>query len=194
MRSDRRGAAIRQAEVIAVVEPGRGDMLLGVGVVPSPAVPGSAQQASQWKALPQAPFQAAPNVAATRAEAAQADRPEGPSHSPARRAVAFAARLGTFGSRRSARRSRSCTARHRCKKAARVVFKGITCPADRRRPPRARRIRARSNSAPRDRRDRGHGKATPIRDLLDVGIGILKTARTVGCGVSAVQRIKAEIA
>jgi len=55
-------------------------------------------------------------------------------------------------------------------------------------------IRARSNSAPRDRRDRGHGKATPIRDLLDVGIGILKTARTVGCGVSAVQRIKAEIA
>jgi len=31
-----------------------------------------------------------------------------------------------------------------------------------------------------------------IRDLLAQGVGIIKTAKTVGCGVSVVQRVRAE--
>jgi DNA invertase Pin-like site-specific DNA recombinase len=37
-------------------------------------------------------------------------------------------------------------------------------------------------------------KARRVRDLLAAGTGIVKTARIVGCGVSAVQRLKATIA
>jgi hypothetical protein len=33
-----------------------------------------------------------------------------------------------------------------------------------------------------------------VRASLSEGVGILKTARTVGCGVGTVQRIKAELA
>ncbi|MGH7115688.1 MAG: recombinase family protein [Stellaceae bacterium] len=37
-------------------------------------------------------------------------------------------------------------------------------------------------------------KQQRVRDLLAAGTGIIKTARIVGCGVSAVQRLKVEIA
>jgi DNA invertase Pin-like site-specific DNA recombinase len=41
---------------------------------------------------------------------------------------------------------------------------------------------------PRVSADREHA----IRDLLAQGVGIIKTAKTVGCGVSVVQRVRAE--
>jgi len=34
-------------------------------------------------------------------------------------------------------------------------------------------------------------KETKIRQMLEDGTGILKTAKTIGCGVSVVQRVKA---
>jgi DNA invertase Pin-like site-specific DNA recombinase len=52
--------------------------------------------------------------------------------------------------------------------------------------------RARSQGKPLGRPRLSVSQERRIRDLLGVGTGILKTARTVGCGVSAVQRIKAE--
>ena len=39
----------------------------------------------------------------------------------------------------------------------------------------------------------GPDKEKAVRRLLSKGIGIVKTAKTVGVGVSAVQRIKAEM-
>jgi DNA invertase Pin-like site-specific DNA recombinase len=50
--------------------------------------------------------------------------------------------------------------------------------------------RARSQGKPLGRPRLSASQERRIRDLLAVGTGILKTARTVGCGVSAVQRIK----
>jgi len=42
-------------------------------------------------------------------------------------------------------------------------------------------------------RPRGSWNEEMIRELLAQGVGILKVARTVGCGVSTVQRVKTEM-
>jgi DNA invertase Pin-like site-specific DNA recombinase len=52
--------------------------------------------------------------------------------------------------------------------------------------------RARSQGKRLGRPRLSAGQERRVRDLLAVGTGIQKTARIVGCGVSAVQRIKAE--
>jgi DNA invertase Pin-like site-specific DNA recombinase len=52
--------------------------------------------------------------------------------------------------------------------------------------------RARSQGKRLGRPRLSAGRERRIRDLLAAGIGIIKTARIVGCGVSAGQRIKAE--
>jgi DNA invertase Pin-like site-specific DNA recombinase len=52
--------------------------------------------------------------------------------------------------------------------------------------------RARSQGKRLGRPRLSAGQERRIRDLLAVGTGVIKTARIVGCDVSAVQRIKAE--
>ncbi len=52
--------------------------------------------------------------------------------------------------------------------------------------------RARSQGKHLGRPRLSAGQQRRIRDLLTAGTGIIKTAQIVGCGVSAVQRVKAE--